>query len=392
VLVTAGGPLVAEGGDADHPLKQFVWDVRYVDAPVLRFHDGDTDGTIDDTLYYTTDANMNVTALVDTDGTVVERYVYDAYGRVTFLAADWSLQENGDVDGIASNYANTVLFAGYRFDSETGLYHVRHRMYHATLGRWIQRDPIGYGDGMGLYAYVAANPLASRDPHGLQAAPPPPINPETLNTYTPEEIQGFRNKTKSPGFYGADAKGLTARTRHVLRALAICSQQKFARQTAEKMRNAFAALEVEDGLKMERIKRSHQESIDTYAEGSKSMAGMRAMQGLSKNIRVTPGGFRGGGLTDPKNRTMKLPADRGLPKVGDAKFPPRSTIPEKTWREGFGSKRPTGLMHLAAEVVAEMPHFMTGKRYLPPATRDAIARGIWRHVDMCCLQCFLGDK
>ncbi|MFO8014092.1 MAG: hypothetical protein R6X20_12400 [Phycisphaerae bacterium] len=61
---------VHEGGDAANPLKQFVWDVRYVDSPVVRFHDADTDGTIDDTLYYTTDANMNVTALVDTDGVI----------------------------------------------------------------------------------------------------------------------------------------------------------------------------------------------------------------------------------------------------------------------------------------------------------------------------------
>jgi len=64
---------VHEDGDADHPLKQFVWDVRYVDAPVLRFHDGDTDGTMDDTLHYTTDANMNVTALVERRGTEGQR-------------------------------------------------------------------------------------------------------------------------------------------------------------------------------------------------------------------------------------------------------------------------------------------------------------------------------
>ena len=47
--------------------------IRYVDAPVLRFHDADTDGTIDDTLYYTTDANMNVTALVERRGTEGQR-------------------------------------------------------------------------------------------------------------------------------------------------------------------------------------------------------------------------------------------------------------------------------------------------------------------------------
>ena len=43
---------------------QYVWDARYIDAPVVRFHDSNTDGTLDDTLYYATDANMNVTARV----------------------------------------------------------------------------------------------------------------------------------------------------------------------------------------------------------------------------------------------------------------------------------------------------------------------------------------
>jgi hypothetical protein len=32
--------------DAD-PLDQFVWDIRYIDAPVVRFHDGNTDGDLD---------------------------------------------------------------------------------------------------------------------------------------------------------------------------------------------------------------------------------------------------------------------------------------------------------------------------------------------------------
>ncbi|MCD6304200.1 MAG: hypothetical protein J7M21_04480 [Planctomycetes bacterium] len=51
---------VRKDGDGD-PLEQFVWGWRYVDSPVVRFHDGDTDGTINDTVYYTTDTNFNVT-------------------------------------------------------------------------------------------------------------------------------------------------------------------------------------------------------------------------------------------------------------------------------------------------------------------------------------------
>jgi hypothetical protein len=39
--------------------------------------------------------------------------------------------------------------------------------YHPTLGRWMQRDPIGYADSMHLYEYVSTSPVAARDPYGL---------------------------------------------------------------------------------------------------------------------------------------------------------------------------------------------------------------------------------
>ena len=42
-------------------------------------------------------------------------------------------------------------------------------MYHPTLGRWLQRDPLGYVDGMSLYQYVASAPSAKTDAFGLRA-------------------------------------------------------------------------------------------------------------------------------------------------------------------------------------------------------------------------------
>ena len=155
----SGEPAVATAA-----YEQYVWSPRYIDAPVIRDRDSDGDGEagdgslgktnsgLDERLFYVTDANFNVTALVqgtpgDTDlGKVVERYACDPYGRVLVLdgadgvdpdttAGEPDEQWGEDADG-ASDVANEILFCGYRLDPETSLYHVRHRMYHPTqIGR-----------------------------------------------------------------------------------------------------------------------------------------------------------------------------------------------------------------------------------------------------------------
>jgi len=145
--------------------------VRYVDAPVLRDEDTDSDGDCTDSddehLYYCQDANFNTTALVSAAGTVVERYVYDPYGKVTI----WNEARTSTVSW-ANSEKNEILFGGYRYDPESALYHVRNRVYHPTLGRWLQRDPLGYVDGMSLYEYCRGRPTTGGDPYG-EAAPIP---------------------------------------------------------------------------------------------------------------------------------------------------------------------------------------------------------------------------
>ena len=100
----------------------------------------------------------------DHTGKVAERYVYDPYGRVAKIYNDdWSTE----VAWKTASKENAILYCGYRYDNETELYHVRHRYYHPTLGRWISRDPIGYEDGMNLYEYVGSSPVGHVDPSGL---------------------------------------------------------------------------------------------------------------------------------------------------------------------------------------------------------------------------------
>ncbi len=59
------------------PQVQNVWSRVYVDAMIERDRDTGTDGVLDERLYVQTNANFNVTALVNTSGAVVERFVYD---------------------------------------------------------------------------------------------------------------------------------------------------------------------------------------------------------------------------------------------------------------------------------------------------------------------------
>jgi len=146
---------VRRGGDTD-PLEQYVWDIRYIDAPVLRWRDDNDDSDFADageTLYYSNDANMNVTVLVSaSSGSVVERYVYSPYGSVTIYDDDWS-----DTVTWANSKKNEILFCGYRWDPESALYHVRHRNYNPALGRWLTRD-VAYQDSLNRYEYALSSP------------------------------------------------------------------------------------------------------------------------------------------------------------------------------------------------------------------------------------------
>ena len=160
------------GTDTD-PLNQYVWHPIYIDALAVRYWDQDLDGNLaenNDVLLFLYDANFNVTAVINSSSTVLERYHYTPYGEVAFLDSSFATRSS-------SLIGNTHLYTGRERDPETGLQLNRHRFYSSWLGRWLTRDPIGYLDSLAeydlyqaeydLYQYVMSMPTGFVDPSGL---------------------------------------------------------------------------------------------------------------------------------------------------------------------------------------------------------------------------------
>ena len=195
---------------------QYVWGQGYIDNLLLHREGGDT-------WYHLTDVQFSTVAILDGAAALVERVSYDAYGKARHhYMADWEgnggvtqakidqintvagganhaigeanynpdmdIDRNGDVQTADYTIANTegthaalakglisdpsvdnqIGYDSYVFNAETLQYLARNRNYDPDHGRWIERDPAGYVDGMNLYEYVGGRPTVILDPRGLK--------------------------------------------------------------------------------------------------------------------------------------------------------------------------------------------------------------------------------
>lgn len=76
---------------------------------------------------------------------------------------------SGQITRGASRCGKGYASTGQQLYVETGLYYYGHRIYHAQLGRFASRDPVGYeGSYYQLYQYVQCRVTTATDPNGLE--------------------------------------------------------------------------------------------------------------------------------------------------------------------------------------------------------------------------------
>ena len=121
--------------------------------------------------YYVLNAQGDVIALLNANGTLAASYNYGAWGNYSVHGADGKKTTDATFIG----HINPLRYRGYYYDRETRLYYLQSRYYDFANCRFINADTFATTDANGflsanMFAYCENNPVNNSDPDGYFAA------------------------------------------------------------------------------------------------------------------------------------------------------------------------------------------------------------------------------
>ncbi|WP_096376563.1 RHS repeat-associated core domain-containing protein [Lysobacter enzymogenes] len=156
LLYNERGGWIGSYSDTGLPMQQIVWWDGVPVAVLANSPQGQK-------LYYIyTDRLATPRAVADPQRDVAV-WSWDAKGEAFGATAP---NQDPDLDGTA--FVFDMRFPGQRFDPWTGSNYNYFRDYDASVGRYLQSDPIGMSGGINTFAYVSSNPVSGVDPFGLE--------------------------------------------------------------------------------------------------------------------------------------------------------------------------------------------------------------------------------
>ena len=111
------------------------------------------------TYYYITNIQGDVLKIVNSSGTAMATYTYNAWGEL--------LSSSGSLAAV-----NPIRYRSYYYDAETGFYYLQSRYYDPVICRFINADDVtmlgvnGDFSSVNLFAYCGNNPIKNRDDAG----------------------------------------------------------------------------------------------------------------------------------------------------------------------------------------------------------------------------------
>ncbi len=119
--------------------------------------------------FFTRNAQDDIVSVYrSSDSELIGTYEYDLWGKPVSITESTS---GIDTDGILEK--NPLRYRGYRYDAETGFYHLKSRYYDPNIRRFISADTVAAvmvetisTNGKNLFAYCENSPVCFEDSKG----------------------------------------------------------------------------------------------------------------------------------------------------------------------------------------------------------------------------------